>query len=490
MIEPTPDYSRLVEKIRAELRNLHYSYQTERTYINWIRRFLAFHNIQADGGATTQEISAFLLHLTTEEKLSVSTQNQALNAIKFLYKHILKIDIGELKSIKIARNPERNIRTLSADQVDLIISVLNGVSKLMAILVYGAGVRVSEVLRLRINCIDFDRRRITIRDNKGCKYRFVPLPSRANDALRAQIEFVKKVHEEDLKDGFGSVYFPRSLERKYPDMDTTFDWQYLFPSSSLVMDPRKGIVRRHHISEHAFYHPVRQAASKTAITTNIRSSTLRHSFATHMLSAGSDIYTLKEILGHNNSKTTQFYRHALSSSSSANFQSDWLPTPKHCERLAWLNRLLRSGLEIEEIEARRWSRGDGNYSIYCLAENGKRVRYIGITNQAPIVRLRQHIADSGRGNNLYKENWIRLCIKRDIPITIHVVRSGLTAERAGMMEFELIRFFKKTFSLVNTHAGGFTGYAGLSEESKEKHRINTQKGLMVSDQKAQEEEDQ
>ena len=163
-----------------------------------------------------------------------------------------------------------------------------------------------------------------------------------------------------------------------------------------------------------------------------------------------------------------------------------LPTPARCRRLAWLNRMLRSGLTLEEIEAKRWSKDSGEYSIYCLAENGKRVRYIGITNQSAEVRLRQHLADCGRGRNLYKENWIRSCVSKGVPVTIHIVRSGLPSDRACMIEFELIRFFKRPFALVNTHAGGATGYAGLSEESREKHRINTEKGLMASWEREQE----
>lgn len=479
----------LIDQVRNEIRLRHYSIRTERTYIEWTKRFLAFHKNRSPEDMAAQEIAAFLTHLATQANVANSTQNQAFSALMFLYTNVLRLDIGELMGVVPARNSERKLNVLSTDEVELSMSRLNGTYKLMAMLVYGTGMSMTEVVSLRINDVDFDLQRIMVSDSKDQKNRLVPLPTMSADALRKQMASVKNIHKQDLKDGFGSVYLPRAIERTHPNANKIFHWQYLFPSPSLSIDPRSRRIYRHHISKSAFQKAVLQATREAGIMKDVHSDVFRHSFAVHMLAAGLDIRTVKELLGQSNLKTTQFYMRALKACAHATKQTDLLPTAKRCVRMAWLNRLLRSGLSVEEIEAQRWSRDEGDYSIYCLAENGKRVRYIGITNQAPELRLRQHLADCGRGRNLYKENWIRSCIKRGVPITIHVVRSGLTADRACMMEFELIRFFKKVFTLLNTHAGGATGYAGLSEESKEKHRVNTEKGLIASARRELEAED-
>lgn len=435
------------------------------------------------------EIATFLTHLATQANVANSTQNQAFSALMFLYTNVLGLDVGELTGVVPAKTSEKKLTVLNTDEVELIMTRLNGTYKLMAMLVYGSGMSMTEVVGLRVKDLDFDLQRIMVSNGRDQKHRLVPLPTMAADALRNQMASVKSIHKQDLKDGFGSVYLPHAIERKHPNANKTFRWQYLFPSPSLSTDPRSGGIHRHHISKSVLQKAVLQATRETGIMKDVHSDLFRYSFAIHMLAAGLDIRTLKELLGQSNLKTTQFNMLALKAGDHATKLTDLLPTVKRCERLAWLNRLLRSGLSVEEIEARRWSRDEGDYSIYCLAENGKRVRYIGITNQAPEMRLRQHLADCGRGRNHYKENWIRSCVKRDLPITIHVVRSGLTVDRACMMEFELIRFFKKAFSLVNTHAGGATGYAGLSDESKEKHRVNTAKGLMEAARRELETED-
>lgn len=435
------------------------------------------------------EIAAFLTHLATQANVATSTQNQAFSALMFLYTNVLRLDVGELIGVVSAKKSNRKPSVLSADEIELIMSRLTGIYKLMAMLMYGTGMQTTEVVRLRIKDMMFDHQYITVSDGKDQKHRLVPLLSITTEALRTQIASVKRTHSQDLKKGLGSVYMSRILERKHPNTNKKFQWQYLFPAPSLSVAPRSGHIHRYHISPSALYSAVRRAMNETGIMKDVHTDIFRHSFASHMLANGLDIRTIKEVLGNSNVKTTRFYTLALKEDIHTTNQTDLLPTPKQCERLAWLNRLLRSGLSVEEIDARRWSRDEGDYSIYCLAENGKRVRYIGITNQAPEMRLRQHLADCGRGRNHYKENWIRSCVKRDVPITIHVVRSGLTVDRACMMEFELIRFFKKAFSLVNTHAGGATGYAGLSDESKEKHRVNTGKGLMEAARRELEAED-
>lgn len=489
MIDSTENNRELLEQVRSKLRDRHYSVRTERTYVEWTRRFLAFHNNRTPEDMAAPEIADFLSHLATCANVAVSTQNQALCAVVFLYTHILKRDIGELINVIPARESTRKPDFLSMNEIELIMAHLSSTNRLMAMLICSTGMQTTEAVRLRIGNIDFDRQRIMVSDSKGREDRLVPLLTMTTSALRTQMAAVNDIHRQDLKKGFGSVCMPAPLERKHPNANKKLQWQYLFPAPSLSVDIRSGCIRRYHISHSAFQAAVRRAIRDAGIIKNIRSDIFRHSFAIHMLSSGSDLRTIKEILGHSNVKTTQFYKPALKTNTYAANLPALLPTPKQCERLAWLNRLLRSGLTPEEVEARRWSRDEGDYSIYCLTENGKRVRYIGITNQAPEMRLRQHLADCGRGRNLYKENWMRSCLERGIPITIHVVRSGLTVERACMVEFELIRFFKKTFSLVNTHAGGSTGYAGLSDESKEKHRVNTEKGLLASFRRELEEED-
>lgn len=479
----------IVDQVRIELRQRRYSFRTEQIYAAWIRRFLTFHQGSAPEGFGESEIAAFLSHISTDESASASSQKQAVAAVSFLYVHVLKRDLGDAKDLISDETHDRTMSVLSSDELELILNHIDGMYHTMATLLYGAGMRASEVVRLRVNSVDFNPQRLVIPFDHRRKCRVVPFPSRTRNALHTQIASVKRIHEQDLQRGHGRASMPHALELKYPEGNKTLDWQYLFASPSLLTDPRTGHRQRHHVSESALQSAIRRAIREAGIQRRVRSDCFRHSFAVHMLAAGSDIRTITEILGCPGAKIAALYRQAATTGAYALGNSDLLPTPRICERLAWLNRMLRSGLELAEIDARRWSQDAGEYSIYCLAEDGKRVRYIGITNQAPEARLRQHLADRGRGKNVYKENWIRSCIRRNVPISIHVVRSGLSAERACMMEFELIRFFKKVFSLVNTHAGGSTGYAGLSEESREKHRINTERGIMASIQRELEAED-
>jgi site-specific recombinase XerD len=458
----------LLGRVREELRAGHYGYRTELVYVGWITRFLAFHGTHTPEDLGARDVVAFLAHLATHVGVSGATQNQARSAVEFLYTHVLRCELGPLTGVPKVKEAERLPQYLSPDEVDLILSRMNGTSRLIATLAYTTGMRIAEVTRLRTTDIDIGRECIIVRNARTRKSRLVPLPLSCVTQLKTQIAVAQELNDRT------------SREHRRQRFKSAACCQYLFPSPSLSVDPRTGQLQRHHVSETTLRRPLRDALKEAGVKRAVQSDALFHSFAMHMLALGSDIRTIKEVLGHGNLKTTQFYARAQRVATQAPFKTDLLPTPRRCEHLAWLNRLLRSGLTIEQIEARRWSRDGGNYSIYCLAENRKRIRYIGITNQAPEERLRQHLADCGRGKNIYKENWLRSCVERDIPISIHVVRSGLTPEKAGMLEFELIRFFKKAFSLVNTHAGGSTGYAGLSEESKKKHRINTEKALMAA----------
>jgi len=302
---------RLLDQVRNEIRLRHYSIRTEHTYVDWTRRFVRFHDLRHPRDMGAPEIVSFLTHLATQANVAASTQNQAFNALIFLYKHVLKRDIGDLSGIVRAKRPVREPTVMSTDEVERVLTHLHGVHKLMALLMYGSGMRIIEVIRLRVKDIEFDLQCITVRDGKGEKDRQVPLPSKLTDALRTQIARVKTLHDQDLKDGFGTVYLPYALARKYPNTNKAFHWQYLFPSPKLSDDPRSGRRQRHHVYESVLQESIRRAVRETGISKDIHSHTFRHSFATHLLAAGSDIRTVQELLGHNDVKTTMIYTHVL-----------------------------------------------------------------------------------------------------------------------------------------------------------------------------------
>lgn len=473
--EPSEDTLNLLNQVRKELRLRRYSVKTEEAYVGWIKRFKKFSHEKAELEMSLTLCVSFLEHLASSKRVANSTLGQARNAMLFLFTDVLKLRVVGLPNVASAQKPKREPTVLAKNEIQLIVHHLKGVHKLMAMLVYGSGINNNEVVRLLIEDVNFDCKHIMVRDARGGNSRLVPLPESATSLLQGQILAAERIQVGDPKIGLDSA--------NVAGKSSSIAWflrKYLFPSAHLHRDPRTGYLYRSHATGAAFQSAFRRAKSAGGIDRNATSEALRHSFIIHMLAAGADVRTLKEILGHKAPKTTLAYKSACSADYTDFEPSDLLPTVKICARLAWINRFLRSGISLEEIRARRWARDEGDYSIYCLAEDGKRVRYFGITNQAPSVRLRQHLADLRRGKNIYKENWLRSCAKRGIPITMHIVRTGLTAERAAMMEFELIRFFKSAFSLVNTHAGGATGYAGLSAESREKHRINTEKGLIAS----------
>jgi integron integrase len=257
------------------------------------------------------EIVSFLTHLATHANVAASTQNQALNALVFLYKHVLKRDVGDLSGVVRAKRPIREPTVMSGNEVERFMTHLSGTHRLMALLMYGAGMRIIEVIRLRVKDIDFDLQCITVRDGKGQKDRQVPLPLKTADALKTQIARVKDIHDQDLSDGFGTVYLPYALERKYPNTNKAFHWQYLFPSPTLSVDPRSGRRQRHHVYESVLQEAIRRASREAGIRKDIHAHTLRHSFATHLLASGSDIRTVQELLGHNDVKTTMIYTHVL-----------------------------------------------------------------------------------------------------------------------------------------------------------------------------------
>ncbi len=288
----------------------HYSIRTEQAYVNWIKRYIYFHNVRHPAEMGAPEVQAFLTHLAVEENVAASTQNQALSALLFLYKTVLCQDLGPIDAMR-AKKPKRLPSVLTKEEVHRVLGHLSGTHLLMAKLLYGSGLRLMECLRLRVKDLDFAHRQILVCDGKGEKDRVTMLPESLVSPLQDHLRIVKRTHEEDLAKGYGAVYLPYALERKYPNAEREWIWQYVFPANRLSVDPRSGIVRRHHIHESSLQKAVRAAAQATGIPKRISPHTFRHSFATHLLEAHYDIRTVQELLGHKNVKTTMIYTHVL-----------------------------------------------------------------------------------------------------------------------------------------------------------------------------------
>jgi len=302
---------KLLDQVRDSIRKRHYSIRTEEAYINWIKQFILFHGKRHPSEMGEKEIAAFISYLATGRKVAASTQNQALNAIVYLYKHVLRIEIGDLGQMERAKKPVKLPVVMSKDEVKRVLAAMSGICQLMAKLLYGCGFRLMECVRLRVHDIDFDRNQITVRDGKGMKDRAVMLPAQLKPFLWDQLEKVKIIHEGDLKEGFGEVYLPFALEKKYRNAARELGWQYVFPSDRVSNDPRSGKMRRHHVDESGLQKAVRTAARKAGIMKAVSPHTFRHSFATHLLEAGYDIRTVQELLGHADVSTTMIYTHVL-----------------------------------------------------------------------------------------------------------------------------------------------------------------------------------
>lgn len=302
---------KLLDKVRTELRSKHYSRKTETAYTNWIKRFILFHNKRHPNEMGAEEIKAFINNLADEHQVSSSTQNQALQGILFLYKNILKSDVGWIADIKYTTRIKHLPVVFSRSETASILNNLDGVIKLIVSLLYGTGMRLGEVLNLRIKDIDFEMNQIIVRDGKGEKDRITVLPQKLNAELKEHLRKVKNLHLKDLKEGNGKTKLPYALVKKYINADKEFGWQYVFPASGFIYDKENKLKFRFHIHESVIQKEVKKALKKTGINKPGTPHTFRHSFATHLLDAGQDIRTVQELLGHKSVKTTMVYTHVL-----------------------------------------------------------------------------------------------------------------------------------------------------------------------------------
>jgi integron integrase len=302
---------KLLDQVRYVIRKKHYSIRTEQAYINWIKRYIFFHKKRHPKDMGEKEISQYLSHLAVDRKVAASTQNQALNAIVFLYKHVLRIELGNFGRIEHARKPEKLPTVMTQAEVRQVLASMSGIYLLMAKLLYGCGLRLMECVRLRVKDIDFGQNQVIVREGKGMKDRATMLPEQLKPVLMEHLARIKMIHKRDIENGLGEVYLPFALARKYPNAARQWGWQYVFPSERISEDPRSGKIRRHHINESGLQRAVQKAARTAGFAKPISPHTFRHSFATHLLEGGYDIRTVQELLGHKDVSTTMIYTHVL-----------------------------------------------------------------------------------------------------------------------------------------------------------------------------------
>jgi integron integrase len=308
----SPQGKKLLDQFRDSIRLKQYSYRTEKTYIQWVREYILFHNKRHPREMGVTEINQFITHLVVDRKASASTQNQAISAILFLYRYTLNIELDQ-SSLSFIR-PKKGKRVpnvLSVQEVRAVISNMTGQYKLMAQIMYGSGLRLMECLRLRVKDIDFENHRIIVYDGKGGDDRVTMLPDGVIAPMRQQLIRTQTIHRKDLAAGLGSVQMPFALDKKYPAADKQWIWQFVFSAPTLFTDPETGITRRHHIHETGLQKAIRVAAQQANIEKRVTPHTFRHSFATHLLQNGYDIRTVQELLGHKDVKTTMIYTHVL-----------------------------------------------------------------------------------------------------------------------------------------------------------------------------------
>ena len=306
-----PRPARLLDEVRRCLRVKHYSSRTETVYVGWIKRFIVFSGRRHPLDMGAPEIERFLTHLAVEGRVAASTQNQALSALLFLYRGVLRIELPWMEDVVRAKRPRRLPVVLSREEMQKLLSRMDGRPWLLASLLYGTGMRLMECLRLRVKDVDFARNEIMVRDGKGGKDRRTVLPKSLVEPLLREVERARTLHAGDLHDGFGEALLPHALARKYPNAGREFGWQFVFPSDRRTRDPRGGVVRRHHFDDGMLSRALKRAGRQAGIVKPVSAHALRHTFATHLLEIGYDIRTIQELLGHKDLATTQIYTHVL-----------------------------------------------------------------------------------------------------------------------------------------------------------------------------------
>ena len=304
----------LLDDIRRIMRLKHYSLHTERTYCDWIKQFVRFHRMTERAALFEDseiKIEVFLSYLATERNVASSTQNQAMNALVFLYKQVLNQPLEKRIEAIRSSNNQRIPVVLSTEEVKLILARLEGTAQLVVKLLYGSGLRITEAVRLRVQDVDFSYKQLIVRSGKGDKDRVTTFAQAMGPLLRNHLDKVKLIHEKDLADGYGAVFLPYALAKKYPNAEKEWGWQYVFPARSLSVDPRSGITRRHHIDQSLINKAIRSAVKQVGIDKRVSAHTFRHCFATHLLQSGTDIRTIQALLGHNDLETTMIYTHVL-----------------------------------------------------------------------------------------------------------------------------------------------------------------------------------
>jgi integron integrase len=305
------NHPRLLDVVRDRIRRKHYSFRTEKSYVGWIRRFIYFHEKRHPRDMGAPEIEAFLTHLAVNRRVSASTQNQALSALLFLYRQVLDVELPWLDGVERAKAPKRLPVVLTKDEVRAVLARLEGKHWLIASLLYGAGLRLLEAMRLRVKDVDFTRREIIVRNGKGAKDRITLLPESLVEPLGEHLKRVKESHSSDLSRGLGAVYMPFALARKYPNAAREWGWWYLFPATGYLNTSEFPYPFKHHLHEKSMQRAMRNAVRDSGVVKPASCHTLRHSFATHLLESGYDIRTIQELLGHKDVNTTMIYTHVL-----------------------------------------------------------------------------------------------------------------------------------------------------------------------------------